>query len=141
MSSQTSGGRYILFTPPALDAYRHLDGSLQQTIDSEIGKFLTAWNVDEIFDKTEGVVGQLKKQRSVVRAFATHCDFEDVHVLVVLVVYKKRQEDDAWGRMPFWQDSAEEWCQRLQERYEDGELLATLRRLRARDDARVLGLS
>lgn len=139
MSSATSGDRYILYLPAAVENYQRLDGSLQQTIDTEISKFLDAWNVDSIWAKERGPIGQIKNDRTIMRAFGSHWDGGEVHVILVLAIYTKNQEDRYWALVGRWKQIARDWHDRLSARQAAGALTDALERLDARDEYRLLG--
>lgn len=97
MSQEVKGDRYVLYLPPAVENLERLDPSLEELIEGEIEKFLDIWNPDHLFDKkVTPLVGQIKKDRSVMRAFASWWDLDYVHILLVLQVYKKKDEDSFW---------------------------------------------
>lgn len=141
MSSATTGERYILYLPAAVENYQRLDGALQQMIDAEIPKFLDAWNIDTVWAKRRGPIGQIKNDRTVMRAFGSHWDGGTVHVVLILASYKKQQEDQYWALLERWKQIARDWRDRLSERAVDGTLVEVLARLDARDEFRILGPS
>lgn len=140
MSQHVDGSRYVLYLPPAKANLDALDNSLRETIEAEIRKFLTAWNPEIVFDKsvTENV-GQIKKDRSVVRAFGTWWDGGDVHVLLVLAVYKKNDESAFWADRDRYEELSREYVAELDQRHANDEVERSLATLEQSDDFRLLG--
>lgn len=127
MSQSISGDRYVLYLPPAVENLDRLDNSLATLIEQEISKFLDIWNPSQLFDKPVfGGVMQIKKDRSVMRAFATWWDGGDVHVLLVVAVYKKKSQDDFWDDKREYNKLVQEYIEELTERQESGELTSAL---------------
>lgn len=139
MSKPVEGDRYVLYLPPAKANLDALDNSLSQKIEAEVEKFLTAWNPGDVFDKsvTEHV-GQIKKDRSVVRAFGTWWDGDGRHVLLVLAVYKKDNESEFWGDSAEYDRLSREYLSELDERHSNGELESSLANLERDDDFKLL---
>lgn len=141
MSSQTSGERYILFLPSAVENLERLDNSLCIRIKNEIEKFQTAWNPSQIFDKdvrnTE-IVKQIKKDRGVMRSFAAWWDGGSVHVLCVLAIYKKQDENDYWNQTNEYLQRAQSIFDKLSKYHENGDIYDKMVELDELDDYKVI---
>lgn len=142
MRPQTSGDRYILYLPATVEQHRRLDGSLQKQVDDEISKFFDAWNVADVPAKHRGPIGQVKNDRNGVRAFASHWNGGDVHVILIHTIYKKNQartERKEWAALETLKEEAHNWQERFDERQQNDQLDTALENLRENDDYRLRG--
>lgn len=142
MRAQTSGDRYILYLPAAVEQHRRLDGSLQKQVDDETSKFFDAWNAANVPDKHRGPIGQVKNNRNDVRAFSSHWNGGDIHVILIHTIYKKNQtrtECKEWAALETLKEEARSWRVRLDERQQNDQLDAALENLRENDDYRLRG--
>lgn len=139
MLPHVTGDKYIVYLPPAKENLERLDASLADDIEGEITKFFDVWNPKQLYDEeiTENF-GELKKDRSVVRAFASWWDGGDVHVLIVVIVYKKKDEDKHWDYAGKYKSTVDGFREELDKRNDDGDVREQIENLQDNSDYRVL---
>ncbi|WP_436924946.1 hypothetical protein [Halosimplex amylolyticum] len=130
--------RYVVYVQPAKQNLEALDGSLESRIRSECEAFLDAWDPSMVFEK--GVlppVKQIKKDRSVVRAFGAHWIGYEAEILLVVAVYKKGDENQFWARDGEFRKTVIDYFEVLDELDENNEISEWIHRAKNSDDFRV----
>lgn len=140
MSTQTGRPRYVIYMNEARDQLSNLDTSLERRIRKRIEKFLRAWNVKDVFEKgvTEDV-DYIKKRRGDTRAFGTYIEVEEIHILLVLAVFKQKEKDSFWQEKIIYQSKAEDYREELKGYSQDDSLKSHIENLRENDDYLVVG--
>lgn len=137
------GGKYILYLPSAVEAEARLDGSFCHKLESIVTKFQGDWGPGNAFAKDPEETGtehiyQIKHERGVLRGFASWWNVDSKHVLCLIDVFKKAEEDDHWGEIEQFNQNAERIHNKLDELHEDGVLEKKLSELNERDDHKVI---
>lgn len=143
MSSPVSGDKYILFLPPAVENMNRIDNSLSLKIKRQITNFQSEWNPSMAFSKEPRDTGtenlaQIKHERGVMRAFAAWWNEKSIHVLCVLVIYKKGNEDAHWRKKDDYDRKAEKIFEELTDLHAKDELRGELEELDETDDHCVI---
>ena len=133
--------RYVVYVQPAKENLEALDGSLESTIRSKCESFLDAWRPSDVFEKpVAGPVKQIKKNRTVMRAFGAHWSGSDTDILLVIAIYKKGSERSFWRRKDDFQSTAEDYFEVLDRLDEDGQIQEWISRAKTSDDFLVYGI-
>jgi hypothetical protein len=131
--------RIVVYVEPANTNLQALDGSPTKAIRGEIEAFLTAWKPEIVFDKEVlDPVYQIKKDRSVVRAFGAHWNGDDRSILIVLAIYKKKDEQQFWNRKQEFKATADDYLSLLDKGQANRTIDAWLSKARDAEEFKVV---
>lgn len=126
--------RAVVYLEDPTDVLESIDGSRRDGIRTQTEKFLDSPST--AFDKKiDGHLHQVRHLNSNTRAFAAWCQDADAgrELCVVLVIYKKRNEDKFFAKKPAFNNEAGGWRKRFAG-LSDDEYQTLLSKLRADPD-------
>lgn len=141
--SHVPGDKYILYLPPAKEDWDALDKSLCLKIERQFTSFQTDWGPSNAFDKDPDDTGtehiyQIKHDRGTMRAFAGWWQEDSTHVLCIICLYKRENQDPYWSRLSTFDDCAARAKEKLSELHDKDELVKRFEEYEKNEEYRVV---
>lgn len=107
--------RYVVCLPPTREQLDSLDNSLSEKLETKIERFLEAFDVRSVLRKEEmrSHVHQVGHRGDGTRGLCTYWDGDHATVLLVFVVYKKRNERAFLSELDRYNERAREYHELL----------------------------